>query len=538
MANKIVNYFGINTENLSIETSTVCQFPLSKSPIQKFSEGLFQHYYKLKPIQSLFKYDLISSNNQYSIFSHCNKLFINGQIYSFESRIIDIQAYQSTLYLLQDSKISIFKLPSLKLFKSYQVPGQSTSIKVRNFGDLVYVQSSKSILRIDSLNYTHRQNFNEIITAIDSIFASDCQICICFQSRLMKILDFSTSETSISFKTPAKVDQVFAVSEKVIFLFSLDTLYSFSCKHEVITYSIVFNTKILKVIKYCEETEQFIILNKNYCKLFLLSLDEEARLAKYVSFALNAPAYNFFHLVQANDVPDQALYEGNSLHRIWIVHEERVEVYELDVVSTKTTGFRYGPGLEGLDLVTGSGAGVGEGGNDENGKVAEFDLQPIEKYVKNELSSEKINLITSQITLKLEEIIPVCVQNTFSIAAPGIEKNVREIVQQSIPDLAQLLSQGLEDLKALQTQIFSGLSTLSQFQLNPNPNPDPNPVPVPSSSLTFKQLIESQDEETYKTLIIKNLIPHLISQTPADELIDLGEILFNLSLQGLSLIHI
>ena len=493
-----------------------------------------------------------------------------------------MQAYQSTLYILQDSLVSIYKLPQIKVFKTYPVPSLSTSIKVRNFGDLVYIQSPNSILRIDSLNYTHTQNFTEQISAIESIFGSDSQICVCFTTKELKIIDFCTSEISTTFKTPEKIDQVFSVSEKVIFLYSLNTLFSFSCENEEITYSIIFNSRITKVIRYCEETEQFIILNKNYCKLFVLSLDEDARVSKFITFALKAPGFNFFHLVQANDMPDQALYEGNSLHKVWVVHEKEIAVYELEVVSTKTVGFRYGPGLEGLNLPASYLIGqVEEGGaqggflNDEQvrlkffensnesgffesgtrgdsspvkvlqpgrnldsyspvkEKIENVDLKLLEKCIKTELSSEKVNIITSQIAFKLEEILPESVKNAFNVAAPGIANNVREIVKSSIPDLKNLLTVGLNELKTLQIEIFS---TLSALNYTPNQNLLPEAklgqVAAYDSSSTLKQIIESRDEETYKRFITEGSIKQMIIQTAPEDLFELGDIVFELSLQG------
>ena len=588
MASDIVSCFGINTQNLSKETSTVSTFPISKNPILKFDEGLIQQHYKLRPSSFLFKYDQVSSNYQYSIFSYSNTISINDQTHSFESPILDMQAYQSTLYILQDSLVSIYKLPQIKVFKTYTVPSLSSSIKVRNFGDLVYIQSPNSILRIDSLNYTHTQNFAEQITAIDSIFGSDSQICVCLITKELKIIDFCTSEISTSFKTPEKIDQIFSVSEKVIFLYSLNTLYSFSCENEEITYSIVFNSRVTKVIRYCEETEQFIILNKNYCnlfdcKLFVLSLDEDARVSKFITFALNAPGFNFFHLVQANDVPDQALYEGNSLHKLWIVHEKEIAVYELEVVSTKTVGFRYGPQLEGINLpasyLTGQvdeGAAKGSFVNDEKARLKFFeipgesgifdsqmktdpspvkvfqpsqtiagylparekgesvDLKLIEKCIKTELSSEKVNIITSQIAFKLEEILPESVKNAFSQAAPGIANNVREIVRSSIPDLRSLLTVGLGELKTLQQEIFSALEALSYSPPRQQPGPESR-ASVSSaldSSSTLKQIIESRDEDTYKRFIAEGSIKQMVIQTAPEELFELGDIVFELSLQG------
>jgi hypothetical protein len=160
-------------------------------------------------------------------------------------------------------------------------------------------------------------------------------------------------------------------------------------------------------------------------------------------------------------------------------------------------------------------------------------LKLLEKCIKTELSSEKVNIITSQIAFKLEEILPESVKNAFNVAAPGIANNVREIVKSSIPDLKNLLTVGLNELKTLQIEIFS---TLSALNYTPNQNLLPEAklgqVAAYDSCSTLKQIIESRDEETYKRFITEGSIKQMIIQTASEDLFELGDIVFELSLQG------
>jgi hypothetical protein len=580
MASDIVNCFGVNLENLNKENSTVSVIPMNKDSRLKFDEGFVQRLFKLVPDHILKKQDLVATNYQYSIFSSANSVLINDQSFSLDSRIIDIQAYQNTLYVLHNEKVSIYKLPQMKIFKSYPVNPSSCSIKVRNFGDLVYIQSSMSILRIDSLNYVHTQSFSSALTAMDSVFGSDSQVCVCFETKELKIIDFCSSEVSLSFKTSDVVDQVFSVSEKVIFFYSSksNTLASFSCENEEVSYVISFNSNVAKVFKYCEETEQFLFLNKNSCKFFVLSLDEDARVSKYVAFAVNRPVSNFFHMVIANDLPDQALYEGNSAHKVWMSHEDNIGVYSLDVVSTKTAGYRFGPANEPLSLDPSYLVGQSESSVNEtlpvmtensrlhlfdlpsesvyNGRPSSHDQSPskvyysqaspvrlrpespplsiqmIENCIKKELSSEKVNIITSQIAFKLEEILPDSLKSAFSIAAPSISTNIRELVQSSVPELKSTLAIGLEELKNLQREMFLTLESLKYSENNSNIHPDMTLVPKETEKITLKALVLSKDDEKFRKFLVSGEVSQMILETPPEDLFELGNILFDSSLAG------
>lgn len=529
MANEILTCFGINSGNLGKEYSIVRQVNTEESLI-KFDEEAIQKLYKINFDGSLNKCENIVSNHQYFIMHNGKILEINSQQYLLNESLVNLHVYQSTLYALFRDFLIIYKLPDFEEFLKISTDANSNTITVRNFGDLVYISSPNQILRIESLNFTKRVQFAEEILAIDPIFDSDSQVCI--STSTPSILVYNFQNTSICFEFPIeyRVNSIFSINENVVFLYSQDRnlLASLGLKEKQVTYTVVFNSKVPKQIKFCEETEQLIILNKNSGKLLIFSLDEEARISKSVVFGLKKPVEKFFHLILENSLPDQAIYAGNSMHRFFMFTEDGVEVANIEVASTKILNYKYGEEFSGLD-VKDDYVFVPEKIVREEPRVkfevfenknTEDVAKSLENCIKAELSSDKVENLVSLIAFKLEELLPSTIKSTFLHAYPTISKGVSDAVSSSLPQLQNSLISGIRELKMLQDEMTEVLQNLMQSDKL-------------IKQVTLSRLIIEKKFEDIKILIRTNEIQDLIPELSPDELFDLGHILFEFSLAGI-----
>lgn len=533
MANEVLACFGVNIENLGKEFSVVCGVNCEE-PLIKFDEGTIQRLFKLKSDGSLAKYDGLTANHQYSIvFSGCN-IQINSSLHILTEPIIDLQVYQSTLYVLYKGFLVIYKLPDFEEYIRYATDDTSSSILVRNFGDLVYIKSSNQILRIESLNFTKIIKTLDEILAIDSIFDSDSLICIsCSKPPTIKIFDFQTSQLLLEYPSEYQINSIFSVNENVLFLYSEERnlLASFNLKKKQITYTVVFNSKVQKQVKFCEETEQLIILNKNSGKLLVFSLDEEGRITKSVVFGLNTPIEKFFHLILENELPDQAIYAGNCMHKFWMFTKQSIEVVHIEVINTKTLNFRYGEEYTGL-VVKDDYEVIPEKLKIPEPPIENFEVidnkvsinmaEAIENCIKAELSTDKVNALVSQIAFKLDELLPSVIQNSFSQAYPSIFKGISDAISSSLPSIENSLKLGLNEFKVLQDQITQVLRELVPVE-------KPQTVAL---SKPFGQLVKEKRLEEIQVLIKNKKAEDLVSALNMEEKFALGHILFDLSMSG------
>lgn len=219
-------------------------------------------------------------------------------------------------------------------------------------GTTVFLISTSKILRIEDCSKVVITEYSEDITAMDLIINCYDLISLVICSKKLQVLNYSSKKIVFEMESQYNIDQVISVNDSTLVVYSQERslISTYNFRDKSLLYTLIFNSKVPKLISFCEETEQLIILNKNSCKMMILSLDDKANVSKYIIFGLNNQVKDFKHTVLENTIKNQPVYEGNSKHQIYVFHEDSVDLYSLEVISTKTMGFRYGPEPEPLNL--------------------------------------------------------------------------------------------------------------------------------------------------------------------------------------------
>ena len=386
MSSPIFEALGINPDNLEIETSIVTLFECDTEKPTKICEGLIQNVYKLENQMSLGFCNHLIASSTHLIYAIGNELYLNSSLLQvvLKSAIIDLALDQDVLYLLNRDSIIFYSIPDMNEIYSLKLTEAYKKIKISSFGTTIFLIGTNTITRIEDKTQVTQDKYEEEITSFENILDCYDLICMVFESKIIKIINYSHKKIVSEYESDIIINQICSVNDSVVIIYCQDrsTLVAFNFKERINLYSIVFNSKIPKKIIFCEETEQIIILNKNSCKFMILSLDDKAFVTKYITFGLKNNAKDIKHVVMENDIKHQPLYEGNSMHKFFVFHETTIDVYLLEVISTKTIGFRYGKEPEPLLIYQEKNPII---------KVNEDNLviKKLEKFIENEENIKK-----------------------------------------------------------------------------------------------------------------------------------------------------
>lgn len=527
MSDPIFEAIGVNTKNFGLETSIVTSFISDSEKSSKFSEGLIQNVYKLENTMSLGNCDHLIASSVHLIYSIGNELYINSQAPSIhlKSPIISLLLHQNTLFLLHRDYIFYYNIPqksevySLKLTENYK------SIKINPLRSIVFLISDQKILRIENATKVLLTEYPEKITTFDLIIDSYDLIFLVFSNKKLQVLNYTTGKITCEHESLFGFDNVISVNDSVLILYSIDkcALVGFDFREKKELYTIVFNSRLPKKILFTPETEQLIVVNQNSCKLMILSLDENAFVAKFVIFGLKNPAKNIKCTVLENTIKNQPIYEGNSKHQIYVFHESSVDLYAIEVISTKTVGFRYGKEPEPLVILENSEIepvaafinpnslevlekvkefkqwekNIEKGKNIEKEKKqlprearsnpvqVQFKSEPIVKFradPKPKVEKPELNPIKPELTLinpikagdaaeKIAKLVtPENLSNILLSASLNIKQKMVKTLENSTKEvLAEILAEPLHEiistnLAPLQKSISSGFSEISALQ--------------------------------------------------------------------------
>ena len=342
MSFPIFEALGIQSKNLSIETSVVSTLEPSKQT--KLDEGLIQKLYKIESEGFIENCSNLIATSLHIIFTKENSLFIDSaEVLALKSEVLDLALNQETLYILYKNSIVLFNIASMSEVFAYELLDPYNKIKINSYGSFFFVIGNNKILKAEE-NKLLNLNIFEVITGFDLVVDCDELICAVFDSKKLQVINHNSHKVVCEYISELNIDQVCSVSDSILIIYcsSQFSIHAYNFKEKEIIYSILFNSKIEKQFLYCAETEQLVVFNKNSSKLLILSLDDEACVTKFALFGLKNPIKDLKHTVIENNLRNQPLYEGNSKHKFFIFHENIINIYSLEVISTKTAGFRYG----------------------------------------------------------------------------------------------------------------------------------------------------------------------------------------------------
>jgi hypothetical protein len=592
MSNPIFEALGINPKNFSIESSSVQVFEIDPEKPSKLDEGSIQSLYKLVSEDFIPDSDHIACSSLYLVRAKGNQIFVNSsEGLTVDSDITEARIHSQTLYILYKTTITLYSLPKMATTYSFDLTEEVyKSIKIDSLGKNFFLVGSKKILRFEERSKVLPIDFESDIACMDLIIDSNDEFCVLLDQKKIQVASYNNKLVS-EYESDVKVDKICSINGYNIILYSseLFMILVYGYKKKSVLYSIAFNSKLVKNIKYCEETEQIILYNENSYKLIILSLDDYGVVSKYAVFGLKYPVKNMVHVVIENNIRHQPLYEGNSKHRFYVFHEKNIEIYSLDVISTKTVGFVYGTEPFPLEICddlefSRDDQSIGNGNalknepglkhqpglfvksvikeekkeifyekhpepkyNNENPakyikdipKINELNLRPKENIQK--IPETSIETICQSIKneVSLEKISNIIVSATQSLK-PGLKEaitcNTKSLISEVLSSPIQEISS--KSLNPLEGSIKAGLVQINELQhelkdLLTKISSDMSIIPSVASSESRKtpsetllDLIKLQDKsKIIQKLQSKAMDQALLLEIPEDDVIDLGILL-------------